>query len=183
MTTSQKTKEMSDTQSAKILSNNDVEKLIKNHEVEGGHVDTIHLASNMGFFVVKEPPRDSTAVAEMSLENGSERKIRLSNKFSKQEQNCALAWVLAEYIIHKSALQHSPIICSVFSLREFRKNRYSRTMLLATRLVMTEDSISKMNELDNNTLQNALAEHITFEFANSGVKGHSVAFLIGNNYI
>jgi len=158
--------------------------LIENHEQQLGYIDIRQMAGQLKFEIQEVRFSNSTDIAVMSKDSEGNKKITLSEVMTTQEQNSVMAWLIADYLLKNRELKEKrPIRCNIFVLREFRMHRYSRTMLLATRLTMTESAIEKMSELDNRHLQRDLCRHITPEFANAAVKGHSVSFLIGNDYI
>jgi hypothetical protein len=161
-----------------------IQRLIDSHATPEGYIDIRSIAKDLNIQVFNKDHNNSTIVVELFLQDdGKTRQMNLSTRFSEQEINCAISWVLSEYLINYNTIYSRSLTCNVFQLREFRRNRYSRSMLLATRLAMTEDTISKMSELDNHKLQKQLSPFITTEFANAVVKGHSVSFLISNDYI
>ncbi len=158
--------------------------LIKDHSQANGYVSTTGIAESLGFTVHAELFSNTTDLCVASRGDDKKKSIRVASSMTLQEQNCALAWILATYILNGRTLTpEKPIRFNIFTMREFRASRYSRTMLLATRLTMTEEAIKKVTELDNHIIQNKLIEHVTIEFANAAIKDQSVAFLISNEYI
>lgn len=167
------------------MSNSDLERYIQNlindNKEESGYINIRKMSETLKIKIIEKELDNTTNVAELPPQvKGQQRSLYLSSKFTYQEQNCALGWIIAEYLMLYPSTQIKNIVCSVFNLREFRQLRYSRTMLLTTRLLISEEAISNMCELDNVKTQRALASHVTNEFSNSVVKGHSVSFLIGN---
>lgn len=158
--------------------------LIDEHASDEGYINLRNMIDELGFAISEDPLLNTTEVCTVTKNDDKTKVISLANTISFQEQNAAIAWVLAEYLLKdRQVPEDKGLSCNIFTLRSFRENRYSRTMLLATRLTMTESTIDKMSELDNRVIQATLRKHIPSEFANAAVKGHSVAFLIGNDYI
>jgi hypothetical protein len=158
-----------------------IQNLIDDNKEESGYINIRRILERIKIKIIEKELENTTSVAVLPPKvEGEERCLYLSSKFTYQEQNCALGWSIAEHLMLYPNIQSKDIVCSVFNLREFRQLRYSRTMLLTTRLLISEEAISSMCELDNVQTQRALAKHVTNEFSNSVVKGHSVSFLIGN---
>jgi len=158
-----------------------IQKLIDDNKEESGYINIRTMSETLDINIIEKELEDTTSVAVLPPTfKGEQKHLYLSSKFTYQEQNCALGWIIAEHLMLYPNIQSNNIVCSVFNLREFRQLRYSRTMLLTTRLLISEEAISSMCELDNVQTQRALASHVTNEFSNSVVKGHSVSFLIGN---
>lgn len=159
-------------------------KLVKNNQKACGYIDIRSISNQLGIAIDTEYFESSTNVGVLYKNDANNRVIRLADRLTFQEQNGIIAWMIAEYLINDRTLDISrPIICSVFNLREFRANRYSRTMLLATRLVMTEKTIEGLSRLQSIQYQQNMSHWLTSEFVNAAIKGHSVAFLLNNDYI
>jgi hypothetical protein len=158
-----------------------IQNLIDDNKEESGYINIRKMSETLNIKIIEKELQDTTSVAVLLPKfKGEQKYLYLSSKFTYQEQNCALGWIIAEHLMLYPNIQSKDIVCTVFNLREFRQLRYSRTMLLTTRLLISEEAISSMCELDNVQTQRTLASYVTNEFSNSVVKGHSVSFLIGN---
>ena len=161
-----------------------IQNLINANKEESGYINIRKISETLKINIIEKELADTTSVAVLPPKvKGQQQYLYLSSKFTYQEQNCALGWIIAEYLMLLPNIQSKDILCSVFNLREFRQLRYSRTMLLTTRLLISEEAISSLCEMDNIQIQTALSRHVTNEFSNSVVIGHSVSFLIRNQMI
>jgi len=161
-----------------------VKRIIRDNTHSNGYVDIKKIAERLKITVTKERFISSTVVAVMKgSKSGRATNIYLSDRFSDQELNCAMAWVIATYFIDDTRLASRFIECNIFELRGFREHRYSRIMLLATRLMISEATINKLDALDNYQTLLSLKPFMTQEFIGSVIKGHSVSFLLDNQFI
>jgi hypothetical protein len=116
-----------------------IQKLIEDNKEESGYINIRNMSETLDINIIEKELKDTTSVAVFPPKaKGEQKYLYLSSKFTYQEQNCALGWIIAEHLMLYPHIQSKDIVCSVFNLREFRKLRYSRTMLLTTRLLISE---------------------------------------------
>lgn len=110
--------------------------------------------------------------------------IIINDSLPIREKNTTIAMLLAEFMLKKTKLlTGEDITLDIFSLKEIRNHRFSKTVQLAARLVVPEQTLAKFRDLTNDHEKYAKKINISPEFINCLVKNHSLEFLISNDMI
>ena len=112
------------------------------------------------------------------------KNIHINKNLTTTEKNTVLALLMAEFIIQYSkVLNHECVEIDIFDFKEIRRNRFSRSIQLATRLIIPEKILMEFEDLTNDRELYSKKINVNYDFINCAVQDNSLEFLITNEMI
>lgn len=164
-----------------------IEQVIEQHDC-GEYIDVRGVAESLRISIHDREMNDDTLVGVLfkSTQKTDEKPIRILNLkpgMSYQEQNTAIAILLAKYCLTPEYIDTKGYRLNIFEMKSFRESRFSRLMYLATRMALPESMIEHINDVKVQHIQIEAVNHFLSEFVHCTVKGHTIKFLLDNDVV
>jgi hypothetical protein len=130
----------------------------------------------MGYIYVKYHKREDS--------EDKKHNIVINEILNERDSNTILAILISELILKSDKLiNEEKIEFDIFDFKDIRRNKFSKTIQLATRLAIPEKVLFEFEDLKYDREQYANLSKLNFDFINSAIKDNSLEFLIFNNMI
>ena len=152
----------------------------------GEYIDVRGVAESLRISIHNREMNDDTLIGVLfkSSQKSDEKPSRILNLkpgLNYQEQNTAIALLLAKYCLLPEYMDGKGYRLNIFEMKSFREFRFSRLMYMATRMAFPESTIQQINDVKVQHMPNEAEEHFLAEFVHSTVKGHTIKFLLDND--
>jgi hypothetical protein len=161
---------------------------IKKYQENSEEVNVLALARHLNFNV-QSKKLEPTCVGKVFFRDiedkeSPKKNIFINKTLTVKEKNTVLALLISEFIIKYDKILNKEVVeIDIFSFKEIRRNRFSRSIQLATRLIIPENILFQFDDLTNDRELYANKINVNFDFINCAVKDNSLEFLITNEMI
>jgi hypothetical protein len=160
-----------------------VERIIEKYTSEcGEYVDIDAMCEGMGIETEIDSSLSDSLIGEMTQTLQEDDKpactIRITDQADVKEQRTIKALLLAKFFLSPEKLDKHGYKVEVFEVKDLRNMRHSRLIYLATRLIMPESIITKVDAASLNKPDVKALSLYEERLVMCAVKGHTVALIV-----